>query len=158
MIRAYYLVASYLLAWMLLASCGKAPSTSEAYLYAAKFDELAKAHGYYSPPAQSFTINFPDLGAAKEKIDCPNRTLSIDGKIWADIRDGFREAAVFHVLAHCVVKRGHRTGNTTAGVAINSPLSLMHPDFVPGNFFVLDRLRYVEELFVAPFPNDTVFP
>jgi hypothetical protein len=147
--------ASLILAFLLV-SCGRPPA-GEAYLFTQKFDELAKAHGRYVATS-SITIDIADLGGVGERIDCAAKHVTIDSGAWADTRDGYREALVFHVLAHCLVKRGHRNGVTTSGAAICEPWSLMNSGFVAGNLYSADRDRYQEELFSAPFINDTAYP
>jgi hypothetical protein len=142
---------------LLLAGCGAEPAAGPARTFALKFDRLAKEHGRYLPTSD-IAVDVAELDGAKERIDCAGRRVTIAAVVWADLRDGSREAAVFHVLAHCLLSRGHRAGDTTTGSAITEPWSLMNPDFVPGPFYLSDVDRYIEELFVTPILNDTVYP
>lgn len=142
---------------LLLAGCGKPPAAGPAYLLAQKFDAEARAHGRVLATS-SISIDVADLGGAHEKIDCAAHHVTIDSTAWADTRDGYREALVFHVLAHCLIPRGHRDGNTTNGAAISEPWSLMNSSFVQGSLYLGDQARYLDELFTAPFINDTSYP
>lgn len=140
---------------LFLSGCGH--EVAPTYPYTQKFDRLAKAHNRYVATT-SIAIEIADLGSEKEKIDCSQKKVTISSDVWADTRDGAREAAVFHVLAHCLLRRGHRPGDMVTGSAISEPWSLMNSDFVQGPIYLSDDERFTEELFTVPVLNDTVYP
>jgi hypothetical protein len=148
----------FLVPALLIAACGKVPaSVSDTYQYTSKFTTLAQDRGYLVD-ANGLTIEFANIAPAKEKLDCDYDRITIDSGAWSNIQDGNREAIMFHVLAHCLIGRGHRDGNTTTGSQISEPWSLMNSNFVPGPTYIADHDRYIQELFAQPFTNDTKYP
>lgn len=135
-----------------LVSCGRPPA-GDAYLFTRDFARLALDHNRYVDTSK-VSISVAPLNQL-EQLDCEHNRVTINQETWDTSSVDRREAIVFHVLGHCLLKRDHRDGVDNA-IEIGAPWSLMNSGFAPGYIYRAHEDYYHRELF-SPVPQ-TVRP
>lgn len=126
-----------------ITGCGKLGSIEEETRpYLDVFKGLAAARGL-DLDYDELSISFADLKDNIAGTCYSNGHIDIDPEIWKRYGDDEREVLIFHELGHCLLNRGHTSGNFSD----NAPVSIMNPTIMYPVFYRRRKDYYRSELF-----------
>lgn len=114
-----------------------------AYLYS--FEDYARSYGFEA--YTQFDAVFVDKMKGSLVGTCGSSGITISLQYWKIASPAMREQLMFHELGHCSLGLGHV-----------ATLSIMNPYLLPETFYVDNRKRLFDELFVPPEQRIYVTP